>query len=257
MTVKTLKPSHGRSRYAQVAELLLEKISSGDYPISSLMPTESELCRQFGVSRTTVREAIRHISDLGLVSRKAGVGTMVRRRYANPRFVHAIESVSDIFQYTQRSAKPTIISTREIETGEHEVGLLQCPLGQRWIRLETLRTFAGTQEPMVLSEVFIPPAYGQIVKHVPTRSGPIYLLLESECGELVVEVQQEFRALQLDTRQARLLKVKPGSAGLNVIRHYFGDGDRLVLVALSIYPSDRFSYAMRLRYDRTKKETLE
>jgi DNA-binding GntR family transcriptional regulator len=96
------------------------------------------------------------------------------------------------------------------------------------------------------------------VKLVPGRRDPIYTLLDSEYGEPILEVQQEFRAIQIRAPLARILKVKSGSAGLYVIRHYFGSGDRLLLVTLSAYPSDRFSYAMRLRYNRQlKREQME
>ena len=253
MVAAALVGSMGKARYAQLAESLLEKINSGGYPVGSLMPTEFDLCRQFGVSRTTVREAIRHLSDLGLVSRKAGVGTLVRAKYVSPRFVHAIESISDIFQYTTASGKPVLLGSHDIEAGKEETQLLRCPAGQHWVKFETLRSFAGKQVPMVLSTAYVLPAYDALAKLASTRSEPMYTLLEREYGEPVVEVEQEFRAVQIAPRQARLLQVKPGSAGLYVIRHYFGGGERLLLVTLSVYPSDRFSYAMRLRSDRPSK----
>jgi DNA-binding GntR family transcriptional regulator len=253
----TLIGSGSRARYAQLAQSLLERINSGGYPVGSLIPTELDLCRQFGVSRTTVREAIRHLTDLGLVSRKAGVGTQVRARYSSPRYVHAIESISDIFQYTQASAAPKLLASGEIEAGDDDARLLRCEPGQRWVRFETLRSFAGKGVPMVHSVAYVQPAHAGIVKLVPGRREPIYTLLDKEYDEPVVEVQQEFRALQIRAPLARLLKVSSGSAGLNVIRHYFGNGERMLLVTLSTYPSDRFSYAMRLRYNRqSQKEQM-
>ena len=75
-----LDGSVGKTRYALLAESLLGKINSGDYPVGKLLPSESELCQQFGVSRTTVREALRHLNDMGLLSRRAGVGTLIRAR---------------------------------------------------------------------------------------------------------------------------------------------------------------------------------
>lgn len=242
--------SKGKARYAQLAESLVDRINSDGYPVGSLMPTEFDLCRQFGVSRTTVREAIRHLSDLGLVSRRPGVGTLVRAKHASPRFVHAIGSISDIFQYTTASGKPVLLGCEQIEAGKDEAELLRCPAGQHWVKFETLRSFAGKRVPMVLSLAYVLPAFGGLAERVTAGSEPMYALIEREYGEPVIEVQQEFRALQINARQARLLQVKRGSAGLYVIRHYFGSGERLLLVTLSVYPSDRFSYAMRLRYDR-------
>ena len=251
---RTPLPTSGLARYAQVAQSLLERINGGTYPVGQLLPTEMELGRQFGVSRTTVREAIRSLRDMGVVSATPGVGTIVRAKYASPHYVHAIESISDIFQYAKESGKPVLLAAGEIEASEDEARLLRCPPGQRWVKLETLRSFTGKGLPMAHIFSYVAPAYGGIAKLVPSRREPMYSLIESQYGEPILEVQQEFRATQIGARVARLLKVKAGSAGLYVIRHYFGGGDRLLLVTLSVYPSDRFSYAMRLRHNRRAKE---
>jgi GntR family transcriptional regulator len=250
MSVNVPIAAPAKARYAMLAETLFDKISAGSYPVGSMIPTEADLCLQFGVSRTTVREAIRHLSDLGLVSRKPGVGTIVRAKHAAPRFVHAVESISDIFQYTEQSSRPVVIDSREIEAGEAEAELLQCAVGQRWRQFSMVRSLAGKRIPMVYSQAYVLPVYGRVVDLVPTRNHPVYTLLETEYGELIEEVEQEFRALNVNRRQARLLDVRPGSAGLYVIRHYYGRGERLLLVTSSIYPASRFSYAMRLRYNR-------
>jgi GntR family transcriptional regulator len=239
-----------RARYAQLAENLLQKIANGTYPVGSLLPTEFDLGRQYGVSRTTVREAIRHLTDLGLILRKPGVGTLVRAQHADPRFVHAIKSISDIFQYVRISAKPTMHYSAEIEAGKDETELLQCSVGQRWLKFELVRLMADSSVPLVLTEAFIKPAYERVMKLAPTSSGPLYTIFGSEYNELIVEVWQDFCALEINLRQADLLKVKVGSAGLYVTRHYFGRGDQLLLVTRSLYPADRFSYTVRYRYSR-------
>ncbi len=239
----------GRPRYAQLAQTLVDGIDNGSYPVGTLLPTESELCDRFVLSRTTVRQALRQLHDLGLVSTRAGVGTLVRARYVKPTYVHAIESVSDIFQYAKASAKPKVLGAEEIEAGPEEAELLRCPVGQRWIKVESTRAFAREDVPMAHIHAFVPPAYAGILKTMTARREPMYMSIESGYGEQIKEVEQEFRAVTISARQARILKVKTGSAGLYVIRHYIGGGGRLLLVTLSVYPADRFSYAMRLRYN--------
>ena len=66
---------------AKKADLLTteleRKILIGEYAIDENLPPENELCSQYGVSRTTVREAIGTLSSRGLVERKHGIGVMV------------------------------------------------------------------------------------------------------------------------------------------------------------------------------------
>ncbi|MEG8024873.1 winged helix-turn-helix domain-containing protein [Sphingomonas aurantiaca] len=59
-------------RYLQLAQTLINEIEDGRYPIGTLLPTEFDLCDQFGASRFTVREAIKRLVQSGMVSRQAG-----------------------------------------------------------------------------------------------------------------------------------------------------------------------------------------
>lgn len=240
----------GQARHAALSQTLIARVNDGTYAVGGLLPTEQELCTQFGVSRTTVREALRRLRDLGLVARKPGVGTRVLARRPSARFVHAIESISDIFQYARRSGRPRVVAQAEVAADDDEAELLRCRPGQRWLRVETARGLAGGGPPMSHAVGYLPLACADIVRRIPTRSDPLYTLIERHHGEQVVEVQQAFSALTLtDPYQVRLLEVEAGSAALEATRHYFADNDRLLLVTVSVYPADRFNYTMRLRYD--------
>jgi len=237
-------------RYAMLAQTLMDTIKGGEYPGGSLLPTESELCIEYGVSRTTVREALRVLRDLGVVTPKAGVGTVVQTINSRPRFVHAIQSISDIFQYSKSTGKPALIGTSELKANDVDAQLLKCPVGQRWMKVETTRTFEDEQTPMVYVRSFLPMIYGGLIKLIPTRNEPMYSLIEQEFGERVAEVQQDFKAIRIAAKEARLFQEKVGSPGLAVVRHYLNEIDKIILVQISIYSGDRFSYAMKHRENR-------
>ncbi|MCR8632656.1 FadR/GntR family transcriptional regulator [Paenibacillus radicis (ex Xue et al. 2023)] len=59
----------------EVVMQLQKKISSGDIPPGQKIPTEPELMEQFGVGRSTVREAVRVLVHAGLLEKKQGFGT--------------------------------------------------------------------------------------------------------------------------------------------------------------------------------------
>lgn len=64
-----------RAPYAQVKAYLKQGLSSGRWPPETLMPSESALVTQFGVSRMTVSRALRELQDEGMVNRVQGLGT--------------------------------------------------------------------------------------------------------------------------------------------------------------------------------------
>ena len=76
-----------RPLYQTVAEKLTAAIEVGRYPVGTMLPTEAELCAQFGVSRQTIREATRLLLQIGLVSRHQGVGTRVERTRVAEQYV--------------------------------------------------------------------------------------------------------------------------------------------------------------------------
>ena len=63
--------------YYQIRENLREKIHSQEYAPGSMIPTEAELCRLYGVSRVTVRRAVLDLVQEGLLNRGQGKGTFV------------------------------------------------------------------------------------------------------------------------------------------------------------------------------------
>jgi GntR family transcriptional regulator, transcriptional repressor for pyruvate dehydrogenase complex len=60
-----------------VAERIAERILTGEVAAGDTLPPERELCREFGVSRTVIREAIRSLSGKGLVEAVGGSGVRV------------------------------------------------------------------------------------------------------------------------------------------------------------------------------------
>jgi len=64
--------------YMQVATQLDDAIRSMKFAAGALLPTEKMLCRQYGVSRHTIRTAIRCLRDRGMLSTRPGVGTRVK-----------------------------------------------------------------------------------------------------------------------------------------------------------------------------------
>lgn len=80
-----------------VYEHIFSKILSGEYPVDSKLPPETELARLFSVSRPVVREALAKLRDDGVIYSRQGSGSVVARRPDDAILRFApIESVADI-----------------------------------------------------------------------------------------------------------------------------------------------------------------
>ena len=75
-----------KSEVQRVSRILLERIIDGTYPKGLRLPSESALAEELACGRSTIREALRHVADLGLVKSRRGSGAMVQdfRREGTP-----------------------------------------------------------------------------------------------------------------------------------------------------------------------------
>jgi len=238
----------GHTRYIALAQALIDDITSGRYAVGSLLPTEHELSAQFAVSRHTVREAIRRLADLGLVTRQPGVGTRVRALRSASRYVHSSTGSGDLFQYV-RDVNLVLSQQIEVIADEDLTELLECQPGQAWLKVVGERRVAGEEQPIALTQVFIMWPYRDVLKGVSTPDLPLYAMIEQRYGVVATEVRQQISAVPIDEESATVLGVEPGTAGLRVIRKYLNAAGNIIEVAVNLHPGERFSHSMTLRLE--------
>jgi DNA-binding FadR family transcriptional regulator len=96
---------HKRSLAEEVAEQLRTAITNGNYKVDEQLPTEPELMKQFGVGRSSVREAIRILANSGLLRVQQGVGT----------FIEASAGITEPFhQRLKRAEAPDLDEVRQL-----------------------------------------------------------------------------------------------------------------------------------------------
>jgi GntR family transcriptional regulator len=239
--------AEGLPLYQQLANSLITAIRDGQYPVGCLLPTENDLCERHGVSRHTVREALRQLSRLGLVSRRQGSGTQVESSLPDPTYSHSMRSLSELFQY----AKETVLTLDRIEpvTPDDSLAfLLGGRPGRVWLRLEGTRR-GQDGRPICRSLVFVHPDHVGIEPLIRSHRGPIYQLIEAHSGMTVNEVRQEITAEPMSAEIAAALGQPPGAWAIRVVRRYVGDLDKPVEISINYHPAHDFSYTMRLRRD--------
>ena len=233
-------------RYAVVAEALIEDILSGRYPIGATLPTEHALCKQFDISRHTTREALRRLQELGLVTRRAGVGTQVKSDRIVQQYVQVGGTVSDLDQYAHDMVL-NVHEVTDIEADDQVATLLGCPVGQAWTRLHGVRFVGKTRTPMALMDAYIARAYRGVVQDIKGAGVPIWSLIKSRYGVTPAEVRQQITATILDRSEAEKLAAPEGTPALRITRHYLTQTSEIYEVAINLYPAERFSYSNTLQ----------
>lgn len=237
-----------RSKHALIAEALSTDIQKGKYKVGELLPSEPELSAAFGVSRHTVRMALRTLHELGLTVSQQGVGTLVNEDKVHSRYNYAFNSASDLLQYATKT-RFSVIDTLQVAVDAKLADYLGCKPNERWWRVRTVRSERVGSAPIAYSEIYVPLAFGAVVSEIQSSKQPIFALIEQHFNERVDEVQQDIRAIALTAEEAKHLGGKAGSPGLEITRRYFGRGRRTFEVARSVHPMVSFKYSIRVKLE--------
>ena len=233
-------------QYSLLAETLIREINAGTYPVGTHLPPEMTLCSRFAMSRNTVRSAIRVLVDMGLVSRHAGIGTVVKARSASPRYVLEVASLSELFPRIDLTEQ-LLISTTDVTADEPLALILDCALGQSWVRFETMRRLRKERLPVAFSEIYVPPIFRAIGPTLDKLSRPSHEAMEKLFDVQVAEVVQQTDAQALSGKVAKALHLPSRSAGLHIIRRFVDSAGRVLMVTDNRYPAGQASYSTRLR----------
>ena len=238
-----------RPRYQTIADELISDILAGRYPVGSMMPTEHELCDRFDVSRYTVREALRQLREMGLVSMRRGSGTLVLSTNTGDAYVQSIGSISELVQYPGDTRLEPLRSG-EVATDKRLSALLDCPRGTKWFRFSGLRRRGPADAPICWQDFYILPAFADVVEDAIARQEPFHKVIEENHGEVVVRAKLEIFASHIDDGDlAHDLKVDPGSPAMTIVRRYVGRDGGNFLTTVSVHPEGRFIYSMELSRD--------
>lgn len=200
-------------RARQVADVLRHQVLGGAFPRGQL-PREPQLCRDFEVSRNTVREALALLADEGLVERSPGVGTTV----LTEKYAHGL--------YRLMGLGETLHSQGQITNDVRTAALVRPPapvaqkLGVRddelVVYLERLRRLDGV--PLSLDLTYLPRDIGEPLLGADLAGQDIFVLIERVAGQPLGTADISFEAVNADPHSADLLDAPPRAALLMVER---------------------------------------
>ena len=139
----------------QLAARLMHEIWTGRWPVGSMLPRELELCKSEGVSRFTVRAAMKKLESAGLIRRTAHVGTMVVSTGQAKSLNRELSSMSDLDRLASNNPR-RILDIREFVVSRERSGQPRpahhAPLSRRipptaTPSTSTCRSIPRTEEP--------------------------------------------------------------------------------------------------------------
>ena len=221
-------------KWRQVLEDLEHRLATGE--IADRFPTDRELVEHYGVSRHTVREAVRHLRARGVIDRERGRGSTVRI----PEFAPPSGALYSLFREVESQGIPqtsTVLAldTRPDAPAAEQLGL---PAGVRLFHLERIR-YAGTQ-PLAVDTVWLPPDLGEPLLDVDFTHTALYDQLEERLGVRLTGGRETITALVPDDDLVEVLDLDPREACLRIERVGELDG-RVVECRVTLVRGSRFA----------------
>lgn len=243
--------TRSKPQYAIVADALIRDIANETYPVGSLLPPELELADRFGVSRNTMRTAMRVLVDMGLVSRRAGMGTLVQTREATPNFLQSVGSLDELFP-DLADTELRVLQSRQVSADAQLAQLLACPSGERWHQVDAVRAArrrrgAAAGAALSFSRIYVVPALQRVPAMLDKHTGAAFHVVEKVAEQPITEVVQQSDVAAMPEDIAGHLNVAAGSPALRTVRRYALEDSRIVMVTDTYSAPGRRGFTVRLR----------
>jgi GntR family transcriptional regulator len=195
--------------YFQLTELLTREIEGGRWAVGDRLPSEPAICEQFGVSRTTVRQALAALESAGLIRREKGRGTFVARHEAGGWL---LQSAHGFYEEAERAghAVQSRVLRRTIEPlPAWASDALRLQPGSDGVAVERLRWIDSRVVMYVISH--FPAVVAEALIDADLEGGSLYRVLEERAGLVVAGGRRIVEAARAERELAELLEVEPGS----------------------------------------------
>ena len=229
--------------YSRVETVLASEIAAGDLRVGDQLPTEDRLIARFGVSRITVRRAVRNLVERGLVEIRRGKGTFVTA----PRIMQDLTELSGFVEDMHAlGRKPTArVLRKEIVNADATVASqLALTRGERVVRIRRVRMADGI--PLSYDETYLPLEIGKNIMTDNLKVEPIFSLLERKYDVPLIEAEYKLDAVAAETEVAAALKVKQRSPIFRIERTSYSTGGRPIDYEKLHYRGDLVQFVTRL-----------
>jgi GntR family transcriptional regulator, nutrient-sensing system regulator len=227
-------------KYSRLKEDLLALIR-GLSPGSPIQ-TERELCALYGVSRTTVRQALQQLVHEGHLYRRQGRGTFV----APPKLVQTIQLHGHTEEMEAAGLRPgsRLLTTSNVPAPPDVAAFFGLAAGGVVHRIVRLRLV--DDRPIALQTVYLDQErFGEVGAQLD-QSLSLYRLLRERYGAEIAGGEETLEAASADEATAELLETEPGWPLLVLHRRSWQLDGRPIEWSESLYRGDRYRVAVRL-----------
>ncbi len=228
-----------RHLYLQVIDRLKQDIEKGIFKEKEKLPSEFELAKLLGVSRATLREALRVLEEENIIVRRHGVGTFVNSKPVFTSGIEQLSSVSAMIRNAGMEPGTIYLSSLEAAASEDDSKRFQCEEDATIVTMERVRT--ADDEPVVYCVDKVPQDY------LPTdflirKEGSIFTALEETGNIRISHAVAYIDPVGYHEVATPTLNCEPETSLLVLKQLHYDENDRVVLYSKNYFRADKFSF---------------
>jgi GntR family transcriptional regulator len=196
-------------KYFRVKQAMLEQLAQGTWAPGAVIPSETELCQRFAVSRTTVRKAVSDLANEGRLTVVQGKGTFVATPKLEERFVQRAFGIHEDMARRGITLTTQVLRQEVTEASREVARRLDLRVGESVHLIVRLRFVE--REPILLSTTYVPYSLCPDLTSQDLSRHSLYRLLRERYSLAISRGERRLEAVAAGAREARLLDIALGS----------------------------------------------
>jgi GntR family transcriptional regulator len=234
---------NGIPLYIQLEEIFSERIASGEWKVGKTLPNETQLCKEFDVSRGPVRQALNQLVREGILNRKQGRGTVV----LPPKIENDLSSFysfTTLIEHSHMRPSMCLLAFETVSIEGNAAKQLNLTSGTRVFKIRRLRL--ADDEPLILETVYVPEYICAGLNENEITTAPLYKILKDHYGVTLLRSKQFFEPTVANEIEAQVLEIRKEAPVLLIQNVSYAIGNRPVVFSKAVMRGDRVRYYVEL-----------
>lgn len=225
--------------YLKVIEKLKEDIEKGKFKENKQFPSEFELARTMGVSRSTLREALQILEAEKVIIRKHGVGTFVNPKPLFTSGIEQLSSVSAMIRNADMIPGTILMNVSESDASDESISRFTHGEEDQLITIKRVRTADGDPVVYCIDQV--------LSKNFPIGTEELHSIsifdAIEQSGEIrIAHAITHIEPVGYDEEASALLRCGIDVPLLVLLQEHYSENGEMILYSKNYFRADKFSF---------------
>lgn len=220
--------------YYQLAEDLKQQIESGELKPGDVVPSETQLVNEYGISRVTVRRGLALLLEAGLIETVRGKGNYV----AKPRLNQVTLTFKENDSVKENKLSYKLLEVKRINTGTEIAAVLDIPEGTKVFMIR--RLINSESGPAGIDVKYLPYLKGKPMLENEIEYADFPEIVAKHTDVTIHKIEMGISATPLMPEEAELLKTVAGHPALCVVQRFYAKDGKPLGISKTIYRGETF-----------------